>query len=290
VSTSTEIGLWSGSITYDPAFGNTYTVNFGATDSDGTAWSLVSWTGLEGAPTAGGVVQRAGDHGAYAPPQFYAARPITLIIRAAAQTQALRDVARATMSGAIPISDMASLVFNEPIPKFMAVRRSGELHGSYLTVNDVEFNVGLIAPDPRKYSVTLNSVQAVQGPPSAGLAFPFAFPVAFPSGAPPMSVTATNAGSFETRPTVVIQGPVTAPRVQNMVTGQTVGYTGLTLGALDTLTIDFMNRVATLNGAYRPADANSAWWVMPPGSTGVQLLGTPTSGSSITVYWRDAWI
>lgn len=285
-----EVGIWTAGITSTPAFSAPIDLEFGTADSNGTWWVLADWTGLGGAPTAGGVVQRAGDHGAYAPPQYYAARPITLVVRATALSQALRDVARAQMGQAVPVSDIATLRLDEPIPKVMGVRRSGEIAENYLLLNEVEFTVGLIAPDPRKYSATLNSQQAVQGPPPAGLSFPLTFPLTFPSGSPPMSVSVTNAGSFETRPTVVVQGPVTAPQIVNQLTGQTVGYTGLTLGATDQLSVDFQNKVGYLNGAYRPADAVSAWWTLLPGTTGVQLLGTPTSGSSITVYWRDAWI
>lgn len=285
-----EVGFWTGAISYTPAVGAPVTLDLGVTDADGTWWVLASWDGLGGAPTSGQVVQRAGDHGAYAPPQYYAARPITLVVRATATSRALRDKAEAAVGLAVPVSDLALLRFDEAIPKVMWVRRSGAIVPSYLTMADVELNIGLIAPDPRKYSAALKQQIALQGAAPAGLPMPWTFPITFPAGAPPMSVSATNAGSFETRPTVLIQGPVTAPRILNQVTGQTVSYTSLTLGATDQLVVDFLNRTALLNGAARPADATSAWWVMPPGTTGVQLLGTATAGASLTVQWRDAWI
>lgn len=285
-----EVGYWTGAIIYTPAVGPAVDLELGVQDADGTCWVLADWQGLGGVPTAGQVVQRSGDHGAYAPPQFYAARPITLVIRASALSQTLRDKAEATVGAAIPVSDLALMRFDEAIPKIMWVRRSGAPVPSYPTLVDVELNIGLIAPDPRKYSATLHSQIAYQGAAAGGLAMPWTFPITLPAGAPPMSVSATNAGSFETRPTVVIQGPVTAPQIVNQVTGQTVGFSSLTLGATDQLSVDFLNRTATLNGAARTADVTSSWWVLPPGTTGVQLLGTATSGASMTVFWRDAWI
>lgn len=288
--TTAEVGFWTAGIIYTPALGPVVDLEIGAQDSNGTNWVLKSWSGLDGPPTAGQVVQRAGDHGAYAPPQYSAARPITLTVQATATTQAGRDVARATMQQAVPVSDLALLRIDEPIPKQMYVRRSGPLTESYPTLEDVVFTVGLIAPDPRKYSTVQHSAVAIPGPTPAGLALPWAFPITFPAGSPPMSVTCTNAGSFETRPTVVIQGPVTAPQILDQVTGQTVSYTALTLGATDQLVVDFLNRQALLNGVYRPADLGSAWFTMPPGPTSIQLLGTATAGASMTVLWRDAWI
>ena len=67
--------------------------------------------------------RKAGDHGAWAAPQYYAARAITLSVTASAPTQALRDLARALLQQAVPISDLATFAYNEPVPKQAAVRR-----------------------------------------------------------------------------------------------------------------------------------------------------------------------
>lgn len=285
-----EVGTWTAGITYTPAVGASVDLELGVEDADGTWWVLADWDGLGGVPTAGQVVQRSGEHGGFATPQFYAPRPITLVVRATALSQALRDKAEATVGLAIPVSDLALLRIDEAIPKQMLVRRSGAIVPSYLTRADVELNIGLIAPDPRKYSTVLNLVTANQGAGAAGLAPPWTPPVTLPAGAPPMSVSVTNAGSFETRPVVTIQGPVTGPALVNQDTGQTVGFSTITLGVGDTLAVDFLNRQALLNGVYRTADIASSWWVMPPGTTGVQMTGTAAAGASMTVAWRDAWI
>jgi hypothetical protein len=287
---ATDVGYWTGGILYTPAVGPATDLEFGDVDANGTAWMLNQVVGADGPATSGQVVQQAGDHGGWATPQFYAPRTLTLTVTASAPSQALRDVARAAMQQAVPVSDLALLRLDEPIPKQMMVRRSGPLTETYPVLTDVEFTVGLVAPDPRKYSTVLHQLTANQGPGPAGLAPPFTPPFTLPAGAGPMSVSVTNAGSFETRPLVTITGPMSAPGVVNQTTGQTVTFPTITLGASDVLAMDFLNKQATLNGAYRPADISSAWWLLPPGTTGVQVTGTGSAGASMQVQWRDAWI
>lgn len=290
MSAPAETGYWTGGILYTPPLGSLIDLELGTQDANGTNWVIISTQGLDGPPTTGGVAQRSGDHGAYAPPAFYAARPITLTVQATAANQALRDVARATLAAAVPVSDLATLRIDEPIPKQMLVRRSGPLPETYPTLTDVVFTIGLIAPDPRKYSTVLQSVTVAQGSLAAGLAPPITPPFTLPAGAPPMSASITNNGSFETRPVVTIAGPISSPAAVNQTTGQSVSFSSLVLASTDALVIDFLNQRATLNGVFRTADLSSAWWVLQPGSETVQVTGTAGVGAQMTVTWRDAWI
>lgn len=287
-----DTGFFTAGILWTPALGAgpSTDLEFGVTDANGTWWLITGWTGLDGAPTAGTVVQRGGDHGAYAPPQWYGPRTITLTVQATARTQALRDVARAYLQQAIPVSDLATLRWDEPVPVQLGVRRSGPIAETYTTLVDCVFSVPLIAPDPRKYSTVLHQLTATQASPAAGVAPPLTPPITLPAGAPPMSVACANAGSFETRPVVTVRGPTTNPAVVNQTTGQTVSFTGMSLMAGDVLVVDLSARQAFLNGAYRTADTVSSWWVLPPGTTTVQVTGTGGTGSTMTVAWRDAWI
>lgn len=288
----TDIGFWTGGILWSPAVGAgpPTDLEFGVQDANGTAWALLDWQGLGGVGTVGQVVQRSGDHGAWATPQFYGPRTLTLTVHATATSQALRDVARAYIQQAIPVSDLATFRLDEPVPVQMSVRRSGQVVETYVGLQDAEFSVPLVAPDPRKYSTVLHQLTATQAASAAGLAPPLTPPFTLPAGAPPMAVACANAGSFETRPTVTITGPITAPAVVNQTTGRTVSFSGLTLSATDVLAVDLNARQALLNGVYRPADISSSWWVMPPGTTTVQVTGTGSTGSTMTVAWRDAWI
>jgi Phage tail protein len=290
VTGSVDVGYWTGGILYSPTLGPATDLEFGVVDANGIAWMLNEVAGDDGPATSGQVVQQAGDHGGWATPQYYAPRTLTLTVTASAPSQALRDVARATMQQAVPVSDLALLRLDEPVPKQMLVRRSGALTEVRPVLTDVVFTVGLVAPDPRKYSTVLHTLTANQGSGPAGLAPPWTPPITLPAGAGPMAGSVTNAGSFETRPTVTITGPITGPGVVNQTTGQTVSFSALTLGATDVLAVDFLNKQALLNGVFRTANLASSWWVMPPGTTGVQVTGTAATGAAMTVAWRDAWI
>lgn len=287
-----DIGYFTGGITYQPptGAGPATDLELGATDADGTDWAIMSWQGLGGITTVGQVVQRAGDHGGWATPQFFGPRTITLTVHATAQSQALRDVARARLQQAIPVSGLATLRWDDPQPVQMQVRRSGPIVETYPTLTDVEFSIPLVAPDPRKYGTVLHTASATQASTAPGLAPPLTPPFTLPAGAPPMSVVCTNGGSFETRPVVTIAGPIGSPAIVNQTTGQAIAFPGLTLSAADVLAVDLDARQALLNGVYRASDTASSWWVLPPGTTGVQVTGTGSTGSTMTVAWRDAWI
>jgi Siphovirus-type tail component, C-terminal domain len=290
---SGDIGYWTGSLAYATAG---VTVNFGATDSNGITWLWNKIQGWDGVDTSGGVIQRSGDHGAWPSPQFYQARTLTLTVTASAPTQSLRDLARENLQQVIPISDLATLTYNEPVPKQIAVRRSGKLTESYPTLTDVTFTCGLVAPDPRKYGTiakTLTTVATPLPPTGTLLTVPFTVPFTLVAS-PPLpgtTVAVLNAGNFETRPSITINGPIIGPQLTNVTTGQTVSYSAISLGPADSLVVDFNVRQATLdNATFVPADPFSAWWTLQPGTTTVRLAGTFNTGSSLTVAWQDSYL
>ena len=294
---SADIGFWTGSIAYTPpstdlAVYSGLTIPLGAVDANGTAWLLQKIDGWDSPDVQGaGVIAKSGDHGGWASPQFYAARALTLTVTAIAQTQALRDVARAQLQQAVPVSDLALFTFNEAIPKQAYLRRSGRISEAATDLVSVTFTIGAICPDPRKYGTVLKTafVNAINES-LIGVVPPFTVPFTLPAQPPAGSVAVTNAGTFESRPVITIQGPITSPALTNVQTGQTVSWTGLVLGATDQLVADFNLAQALLNGSYRPADLFSSWWTLPPGATSIQLGGNSGTGASMSVAFRDAWI
>lgn len=294
-----DIGFWTGSIAYQPPATNLaqltpVSIPLGAVDGNGIAWLINKLEGWDGPDVqGGGVIPRSGDHGAISAPQYYAARNMTLTLTAMAPTQALRDLARALLQQAVPVSDLAVFTYDEPIPKQAQVRRSGKVTETYSDRCAVQFAVGLVAPDPRKYGAQVMDTGLVNASPTTGIGivFPAVFPVTFPAQPPGGSVLITNVGTFETRPVITVSGPVTAPSLLNATTGQTVSWSQLTLGPGDALVADFNARQATLNGIYRPADLGSSWWVLPPGvPCTVELGGNLGSGAAIQASWSPAWI
>lgn len=298
-----DTGFWTGGLIYSAAG---LDVEFGTTDSNGITWLWQKLEGWDGPDVQGaGVIPRSGDHGAWASPQYYAARQLTLTVTASAPTQALRDTARALLQQAVPVSDLAQLRYDEPVPKFAWVRRSGKVTEKYPTLSDVTFTVGLVAPDPRKYS-TVQRSQTIGLTPTGtggGMVEPFTVPFTLQAASAPGSATAVNGGNFEAPAVVVISGPVSGPTLSNSSTGQTVSWSTLTLNSGDVLAVDMLSRQAYVNpsmaskdpgvpssgGTYWPADATSAWWQLQPGSNQIGFGGAAQSGASAVFYWRDCW-
>ncbi len=295
-----DVGYWTGSLAYTPSAGTPaqpVTIDFGAVDGNGICWLWQKLEGWDGPDVQGaGVLAKSGDHGGWPSPQYYAARTLTWTITASAPTQALRDLARAILQAAVPVSDLAVLTYNEPVPKQIQVRRSGKVTESCPTLADVTFTVGLVAPDPRKYSVQQQTLPVTA--PSVtpvGITVPFTVPFTLPAQQVGGSAVATNGGSFETRPVITITGPVTSPSLTNVTTGQTVSWTGLVVPVGGILVADFSVQQAQLsltgtNPSYRPADPFSSWWTLPPGPSTIQLGGNADPGASAQIAWQDAWI
>lgn len=300
---SGDVGYWTGGLIYSAAG---LDIEFGQTDSNGITWLWQRLEGWDGPDVQGaGVIPRSGDHGAWASPQYFAARTMTWTVTASAPTQELRDTARALLQQAVPVSDLAQLRYDEPTPKYAWVRRSGKVTEKYPTLTDVTFTVGLVAPDPRKYGTVAKSLTIGLLPSGlgGGVVEPFSVPFSLASAPPPGTSIATNAGSFESPPVVVVTGPVAGPSLTNLTTGQTVSWSNLTLGTGQVMAVDFLNRQALVSpttvstdagfpsqgGTYWPADVSSVWWQLVPGDNEVQFGGSAGTGSTAVIYWRDSW-
>jgi hypothetical protein len=299
--TSADVGYWTGSLVYQPAWSSSpLSIEFGTVDATGTSWLLQSVEGWDSPPAAvGQVIQRSADHGGYATAQYFGPRILTLTVWASSPTQAIRDQARALMQQVVPISDLGTFTYGEPVPKVAYVRRnaSADVTETYPTLTDVIFTLPLVAPDPRKYdpdAVTQSSLTPQA--PASPLALPFlsGFPVTFPAQAVAGSegIVALNAGTFETRPVIVVTGPATSPSVNNASTGQSVTFTGLVLHSAAQLTLDMDGRQAFVGSEFQAADPSSSWFVLEPGETLVTLTGAAgtTGGSSISMSYSSAWI
>ena len=291
---SGDTGFWTGRLTYQPAWAPApLVIPLGATDSNGVTWLLKKVTGWDSPPSVGSVVQRGGDHGGWPTPQYYGPRLLGLTILASAPDQAARDAARALFQQVIPISDLATFEYDEPVPKVAYVRRnaSAQVGESCPTLVDVQFQVPLIAPDPRKYALTpqqenIITPAAVQTP----VTLPWTLPIVFPGASVTVPMTLVNTGTFETRPVLTVNGPVTNPAIVNATAGAQISFTGLIMGPNDVLVIDTDARQAYLNGVFYPADLNSGWWVLQPGSSEVYLSGAADAGAVLNAAWASAWI
>jgi hypothetical protein len=287
-----DLGFWTGSLAYQPAYlQSPLGISFGTgPDTNGISWLWQKIDGWDSPPVSGQVTQRADDQGGWPTAQYYAPRTMTVTVTASAPTQALRDLARAQLQQIIPVNDLALMTYNEPQAKQAYVRRSGQIVETPPTLADVTFACVIVAPDPRKYSTQQKTATGYFQSSNYGITVPFTVPFTLPAQPLAGSVQCTNNGTFETRPVITINGPVSSPAITNTATGQTVSWNGLVLNAGDQLVVDMDAKQPLLNGALRQADFTSAWWVLNPGSSTIQLSGVTPGGASVNVAWRDAWI
>jgi hypothetical protein len=125
----------------------------------------------------------------------------------------------------------------------------------------------------------------------------------------PSGVTVTNAGNTETRPVLVINGPVTNPSVSNasITGGPTLQFsnpnqTGYTVAAGDQLVIDtdthsILYYVGGVSSGSAPASRGSwlvpgsTWWDLPPGANLIQFLSQDSAAvaGTVQIQWASAY-
>lgn len=131
-----------------------------------------------------------------------------------------------------------------------------------------EFQLGLVAADPRVYSQTLHTQNVASGG-SGGVV--------------------SNAGTTLTWPVLKINGFSGAPGITNATTGQTINISSI-ISSGNYLLIDTLNRTVLLNGVTQFYGAvnfsTTSWWGLAPGSNTITMIG----GGSVDISWRDAWM
>ncbi|PYC83491.1 hypothetical protein C7C46_08995 [Streptomyces tateyamensis] len=238
--------------------------------------------------------ERQADHGSWAGPTYLTARVLTLTGTIVALDQATLEAAMEQLRAAVGVSDVV-LTVRETIPKQCTARRSGKLLLERITDRTATYSVLVTAPDPRRYSTTLQ--QGSTGLPSTtgGLVLPLTLPLTMSSTTVSGSITAANAGSMATRPVLTITGPVVQPVITVQAAGGAVTQLayGDQLGAGDTLVLDCDAHTAVLNGtASRRRYLSGPWPEIAAGSTAT-LLFRAASGSApatLSASWRSAWM
>lgn len=189
------------------------------------------------------------------------------------------------------------LVINDSVRNRLAngrVRRRKLPEGLYAAQRpNAKVAVEFDCSDPRIYDAAQSQGTTGIGTSGTGFTFPYTFPFTFGAGATGNTFQANNTGSFPTNPVATIQGPATNPGIQNVTLGLSV-IVNITLGATDSLVIDFNARTITLNGqaSRRNAlDPSSRWWSLNPGVNAIKFLGSGGSGGTLlTLAWRSAWL
>ncbi|MEV4437479.1 hypothetical protein AB0K09_00430 [Streptomyces sp. NPDC049577] len=271
-------------------------ITFGVVDSAYVHWHCDTFEGWDAAEVRAEVTQREADHGAWAAPVYLGERPITLGGKATAPTRSAADDAIERLLAAVSLTDTTLTVY-ESIPKQATVRRSGKPLIRRLTDKTIEWSALVTAADPRRYATALQTGTTGLPSTSGGLTEPYTLPYTITAATVTGSITATNTGTFETRPVYLIDGPVSQPQVLTQMPDGTVRALtyGLDLATGDRLIIDTDAHTATLaDGVSRRRflSAPSGWPVIPAGaSVAIQFqAATYDPTALLTARWRSAWI
>lgn len=269
------------------------------TDSQGTQWELQDMQGWWQSPGVRLSQQpRPGEHGMFDGPAQLAERVITISgsCRAVdfAAAQRARDIL-VSVAGDSALGLTTLVVYEAGRPtKQAAVRRAAESRALWLADNFFQWSIILTAPDPRRYANAQSSqFVSLPGSGAGGLVFPLVFPLTFGAGAAGGEMTLTNAGTIATPPTWEIRGPVTAPVLTNVATGQKLEFAStfaLTTG--QTVLIDVDARTVLQGAVNQRANLVVAqWFLLDPGSTQVRFSGASADPATarLTATWRDGW-
>lgn len=215
-----------------------------------------------------------GVHGSF----YFGRRPVTmsgvLLNPVSADDRNRRMTALMEASNALRSDATLTWTLQNGYEQFIKVRRNSPLRitGAW----QKQYQLSLVASDPRIYSTTLQSANVL------GTAISTEHIYAF------------NAGNTTMYPQIVVQGPVTNPVLRNSSNGGVIEL-NVTLSSIEQLVIDTLNRTVTdQNGdsRYSAVDfLDTVWWGLDPGTNDINFsASSATSGSLFTMYWRDAWI
>lgn len=158
-------------------------------------------------------------------------------------------------------------------PVYLDLRRQQPLRVSGGWNKD--FQLSMVAADPRIYSTTLRTATA--GPSST-------------------AATCANYGNTMTYPVYTITSPVYLPQITNTSTGSEIRVNIDLITAGHTLVIDSFKRTAIYDGAtnvYGAIDFLATNWDGLPGASVSLVAFSATAsgaGAGLTITWRDAYL
>ncbi|MDF1596940.1 MAG: phage tail family protein [Acidimicrobiia bacterium] len=164
-------------------------------------------------------------------------------------------------------------------------------------------NVLLSGSDPAIYAAVLSSDSLAVFATSAGLSYPVTYPKTYGAAGSGAGTVVSNNGTWETWPTLTINGPtsgvLTDPIIENVTTGKTIALSaegGAQIGVGQQLVIVSHPRIRSIafaSGASRYLNlfVNSEFFPLAPGNNELRFKGSGvTTDASCDVEWRDAWI
>jgi hypothetical protein len=262
------------------------------------ALRLVSLEGVQSTPDVrSNDVDRARTHGQWAGVDLLGGRAVTATVQVVA---ALDDPVWAQLKTALTPTGVESPLLLQ-LPGFAdgrIVQADVRVRRVSIPVDVERYQFGVPqavvewwATDPRFYDSELTELSVpVFGTQDNGAEFDIEFDLEFGGVVPRGVVTADNVGTFGAPWSVTFTGPVTNPRIENQLTGDTLEFTGTVPGG-SSLTVGSLNRTVQLDGVsrYQWLDVRSQWFDLEPGSTQVRITAESGTGQA-TLTFRSTWI
>lgn len=161
----------------------------------------------------------------------------------------------------------------------------------------LRYQAQLLCSDPRAYTQTLLTEEGGTLSVAAGGKLyaddEYDYPRSYNASAGGQA-TVNNLGNVETPAVLRIHGPITAPRVRLLTTGEEIRLVGEIANG-DYIELDVRARTVKLNGETSRLGlldfGNSTWWEIPPGEHIVQLLSTTFDPPAhVDVLYRPAYL
>lgn len=227
---------------------------------------------------------------------YYGRRPIVLQGNIIASSAVERNERIARLKRASNAMREDAILTFEPdggLESFVKVRRQQPLRITKGWAK--EFQLPLVAADPRIYGTTLTTVSAAAGgEPNAGRTYSKAFDFSYGAALAVGQIFITNNGDAESPPIIKVYGPGVNPSLYNATTNETISLV-YSLAAGEYLEIDLNARTVLLNGTtnrYSAVDfANTHWWMLQPDQNDIRLgYFSFEPGAKFEISYRDAWI
>lgn len=271
----------------------------GVVDDAGVQWRLLDvegWHGRAGVGVRTARADRPGRDGQLRGRSYRTERIITLGGLAYAPDAATLDAAGETIAALCDDATVLHTLIGTDatgIDKQALVELNAESKFTHQTSQVAAWQIQLAAPDPLRYATAAQAANCGLATTSGGLAFPLVFPLDFGVGAGGGTLLLTNSGNTSTWPTWTITGPVTDPVILNTTTGERLAFSGLTIDAGQTLTLDTDARTVMLQGVASrrgKLTANSSWFPLRRGSTPIAFqASTYDVSANLAAAWRSAW-
>lgn len=236
-------------------------MNTGVPDPDGSLWYVTEWDGWDAPDLRQSTIDPSLTDGTLVTESLYGGRTISLTGQCKATSEANFWKSWNKIASLVSTYVPSPLVVTEDVQKQCAVVMTGSPPKLAITgVGHFEWNLQVLANDPRKYAVTESSVSVGSG----------------------ATVSVINGGTTSTFPLISASGVTDIDNITANLRFKT------TTALLSSSVIDMRRR------SVYSADTNQiskvspfgSWWALLPGVNSIKNYGA----ASVTIKYRNAWI